>query len=91
MSVKCDVRRHCVKREDQNGLSAIVDESFKRCPEERVSIVQTGQGRVGVCLDHLLEYNRYKLANTGRRTADLQPWARLRRGVIIMGEEVLTS
>ena len=91
MAVKCDTRRHVVRREQQGSLSAIVDERFQGCAAERAIIVETEQGRAGLCEEHLIEYNVYRQKNSGQPTKDRTPWARLRRGLVIMGDEIPMS
>jgi len=86
MAVKCDVARHMVKRGTKE--EGILEERFQGCPNERVIIVATEQGRAGLCAEHLAEYNEYRQANAGKPSKDLKPWARLRHGKVIMGEEV---
>ena len=86
MAMRCDVRRHLVQRGGEENKE-ILDERFQQCSTERAVIVDCEHGRVGVCKEHVKEYSEYRKLNEGKPTKARKPWARLRRGVIIMGEE----
>jgi len=86
MAMRCDVRRHQVQRGGKGNLE-ILDERIQQCGAERVIIVDTEHGRAGVCREHSMEYSEYRDLNVGKPTKERKPWARMRRGVIIMGDE----